>query len=401
METAPAAAPQSADDWYRLGNARQDEGRDDLAVECYERVVQLAPAHAKAWNNLGVSRQKLGRSVPAADAYRQALAIDPSLLQAVVNLAHLCRESGDFAGAEPLFARATALDAANPDSWEALGQIRLQLGRTDPALEAFRGWLACDRSRLEPYLALARVEIARGNPAAAERWFQGALEHHPANPMLRHMFAAVRGDTTAMPAEGYVEQLFDGMAPIFEQQLRKLGYQIPEALARSVLPLLQSYRPARVLDLGCGTGLMGAALAPAGASIIGIDLSAEMLARAAAGGHYADLIKSDLTEYLRAAGAGTFNAVMATDVFVYLGDLAPVFEGVARALAPSGLFAFSAEVLETGDFALKPNGRYAHSATYLRAIAARQGLSERNFERVRLRVEYGTPVEGWLALFVR
>lgn len=183
--------------------------------------------------------------------------------------------------------------------------------------------------------------------------------------------------------------------------MRKLGYEIPEALARTILPLLQSYRPARVLDLGCGTGLLGAALAPAGASIIGIDLSAEMLARAAAGGHYAQLIKSDLVEHLRAAGAGTFHAVLATDVFVYLGDLEPVFEGAARVLAPGGLFAFSAEARETGDFALKPNGRYAHSASYLRAIASRHGLSERGFERVRVRMEHGTPVEGWLAVFVR
>jgi len=401
MEPAPGTVPQSADDWYRLGNARQDEGRDDLAVECYERVVHMQPGHAKAWNNLGVSRQKLDREAPAAEAYRQALAIDPSLLQALVNLAHLCRDGGDFAGAEPLFAQATALNAANPEIWEALGQVRLRLGRPDPALEAFSGWLACDPSRLEPYLSLAGVEIARGNPAAAEVWFQGALAHHPDNPMLRHMFAAVRGETTAMPAAGYVEQLFDGMAPIFEQHLRKLGCEIPELLARSVLPLLEVYRPARVLDLGCGTGLLGAALAPAKATLTGIDLSAEMLARATAGGHYAQLTKSDLVEYLRATGAASFDAVLATDVFVYLGELEPVFEGAARALVPGGVFAFSVEALEIGDFALRPNGRYAHSPSYLRAIAARHGLFERGFERIHLRVEYGVPVEGWLAVFTR
>jgi predicted TPR repeat methyltransferase len=401
MDTAPNPAPVSAEDWYRLGNARQDEGRDDLAVDCYERVVQLQPGHAKAWNNLGVSRHKLGRDEPAAAAYRQALAIDPALLQALVNLAHLCRESGDLAGAEPLFARAAALDPSNPANWETLGRLRLQLALPDAALDAFRGWLTCDRSCLDPYVSLAAVEIARGKPAAAEPWLQGALEHHSENPTLRHMLAAVRGQNTAMPTDGYVEQLFDGMAPTFEQKLRNLGYRIPEALAGKVLPLLQRKRPARVLDLGCGTGLMGAALAPAGASITGIDLSAEMLARAAERGGYAQLVKSDLVGYLREAGAATFDAVLATDVFVYIGDLEPVFEGAARALAPGGLFAFSVEALEAGDFALRPNGRYVHAASYLRAIAARHGLSEQSFERIRVRVEYGTPVEGWLAVFTR
>ena len=154
-----------------------------------------------------------------------------------------------------------------------------------------------------------------------------------------------------------------------------------------------------MLDLGCGTGLLGAALAQAGATITGIDLSAEMMALAAARGHYAQLVKGDLVEHMRAAGAATFDAVLAADVLVYIGDLEPVFEGAARVLAPGGLFAFSVEALETGDFALRPNGRYVHSAGYVRAVAARQSLSERSFERIRVRIEYGIPVEGWLAVF--
>jgi predicted TPR repeat methyltransferase len=399
MAPAPTAEPDSADGWYRLGNARQDEARDDLAADCYERAVQLDPAHAKAWNNLGVSRQKLDRAGLAADAYRQALAIEPALLQGLVNLAHLCLDTGDAAAAEPLLARAAALEPSNPVTCEALGRVRERLGRTDAALAAFRAWMECDRSKLDPYLDLARIEIARRNAAAAEQWFRAALEHHPVNPMLQHMLAAVRGQTTAMPAAGYVEQLFDGMAQGFDRHLQNLGYQTPQALARAVLPLLPRDRPARVLDLGCGTGLLGAELAPAGAQITGVDLSAEMLRLAEARGVYALLVKGELVEHTRSIQAGSLDAVVATDVFIYVGDLDAVFGTVA--LAPGGVFAFSVELLETGDFVLRPNGRYAHSAAYLRALAARCGLVERGMERTRLRVEHGQPVEGWLASFTR
>lgn len=401
MDPALSANTDSADGWYRQGNDHQDQGRDEPAAACYERAVRLEPGHAKAWNNLGVSRHKLGRAAIAADAYRRALAIEPELQQALVNLAHLCREAGDLAEAEPLLASAAALEPSNPLHWEALGRVRVQLKRPDEALVAFRAWLDCDRARLDPYINLAGVEIVRGDLAAAEKWFRAALELLPGDSTLRHMLAAVRGETTPGPGTEYVEKLFDGMARQFDQQLQSLGYNAPELMARKVLPLLRRDRQARVLDLGCGTGFLGAALAPAGAHVTGIDLSAEMLRRAQARGVYAKLVKGELVEQMRLLDAGSFDAVLAADVFVYLGDLDAAFEAAALALAPGGVFAFSVEALEQGEYALRPNGRYAHSPAYLRKLAARRILAEHAMERFPLRYEHGVLLEGWAAYFIR
>ena len=73
----------------------------------------------------------------------------------------------------------------------------------------------------------------------------------------------------------------------------------------------------------CGTGLCGVELAGCAAELHGVDLSPEMVAKAACRCIYTSLEACDLTEWLTAqAGVGrTFDAAFATDVFVYIGQL--------------------------------------------------------------------------------
>ena len=111
--------------------------------------------------------------------------------------------------------------------------------------------------------------------------------------------------------------------------------------------------------------------------------------------------KASLVEVLARIAAGSVQAVLAADVFIYIGDLAAVFAAVARVLAPQGLFAFSVEGLEDGTYRLQPTGRYAQSPAYLRALAAQSGLEERRLERTRIRREGRGHAEGWLALFAK
>jgi predicted TPR repeat methyltransferase len=159
------------------------------------------------------------------------------------------------------------------------------------------------------------------------------------------------------------------------------------------------------VDLGCGTGLVAGALqgvgALAGVEIVGVDLSPRMLEIAASRGAYSKLEQGDMADILVRLDAGSIHAAIAADAFIYVGDLAPIFSAVARALAPHGLFAFSVEAAPGDQFVLQPNGRYAHSPAYLRALAAKFGLQERRMEATRIRLEGASQVEGWLALFER
>ena len=333
FENSLALDPRQANAWYRLGNVREEQGRDDLeAAGCFEKAVALDPAHARAWNNLGGAQQRLGRTEQAVLSYRKAMVADPALAQPCLNLGRLAGTYGDH--------------------------------------------------------------------ALAAECFKAGLQHHPGDPTFEHLSAAAAGHSTERAPAGYVTNLYDGLAQQFEHHLvRDLEYQVPEALAKLVRPELHA--GSRVIDLGCGTGLVGAALEGARAQIVGVDLSPRMLEIAARRGAYARLECGELVDVLSRTAAGSVHAVLAADVFIYSGDLRAVFSAVARVLAPRGLFAFSVEGLESGSYMLQPTGRYAHSPAYLRSLAALEGLGERSLEPTNIRREGHGHAGGWLALFAK
>ena len=64
--------------------------------------------------------------------------------------------------------------------------------------------------------------------------------------------------------------------------------------------------------------------------------------------------------------------VLAADVFVYCGDLAPIAAAVARVMAPGGLFAFTVESHDGPACLLQPTLRYAHGAAHVRGGASKR-----------------------------
>ncbi|MFF9244003.1 class I SAM-dependent methyltransferase [Streptomyces sp. NPDC014776] len=92
----------------------------------------------------------------------------------------------------------------------------------------------------------------------------------------------------------------------------------------------------RILDAGCGSGPLSAALRERGADVTGVDASAAMLALARRRlGEDADLYLVDLREQLP-FDDGTFDDVVASLVLHYLQDWGPTLREIRRVLRPGG-----------------------------------------------------------------
>ncbi|MFI4997820.1 MAG: class I SAM-dependent DNA methyltransferase, partial [Hyphomicrobiales bacterium] len=150
------------------------------------------------------------------------------------------------------------------------------------------------------------------------------------------------------------------------------------------------------LDLGCGTGLMGEAIRPFVDRLRGVDLSPGMVAKARAKLIYEGLAVGDLLGFLHAEPEAGIDLVLAADVLVYIGDLAPVFGAVAKSLGRNGLFAFTLQSHNAGPaeagFMLGSDNRFAHSASHVRLAAERCWLAIAHLAPVVTRQDAGRDV---------
>lgn len=91
-----------------------------------------------------------------------------------------------------------------------------------------------------------------------------------------------------------------------------------------------------VLDAGCGTGRVGVELAGIGwdGTLVGVDLSAEMLAVAAETAYFERLVQASLTEL--PLEDGSVDAVIATGVFTHGHVGSEAFPEVLRVVRPGG-----------------------------------------------------------------
>ncbi|QBE63258.1 tetratricopeptide repeat protein [Pseudoduganella lutea] len=380
-------------------NALRRLGRLDEALHGYAAALALSPRYPEALCNRALALQELGRHDEALDGFAAALDARPAYPEAVNGAAVSLLATGDADGALQGFDRALQLRPAYAEAWCGRAGLLLHDGQPEAALDSWHRALAARPGYARAQLGLANTLRALGRHEAAVIAYRQAKKVGADAAAVDYLLAAL-GTGTAPPASPpeYVAALFDSYAPRFERHLvDELRYRTPELLVRLLARHLPEGTLRDVLDLGCGTGLCGPLLRPFARHLAGVDLSRAMLARARALAVYDELACADIVPFLQ-AGDRQWQVLAAADVLVYVGDLDALFGAARRALAPGGLFAFSVEALDEGTHALRPSGRYAHGAPYLRECAARHGFAVRALEPCTLRQDSGAGVAGLLAV---
>ncbi|NNK55972.1 MAG: tetratricopeptide repeat protein [Desulfofustis sp.] len=353
--------------YFNCGLLLFESGRHEEALESYLRGLAVNPASDDLLYNAAICQKELGRYQAAIEFYLRALAIAPDAIDSLYNLAGCYRSIDDEHRAEEIYRDIITLA---PDHLPSLNNLA--------------------------YLTHKKAEIK-----SARQLYEKILEIDPGHVSADFMRAALSGETRTHSPDSYIEEVFDEFAGHYEQSLTaKLGYDLPSSLYDFYAQHLPDHKPEHVLDLGCGTGLVGEKFSTLCRSMTGVDISGNMLEAAHHKNLYNSLHKAEIIDYLDKCPGASYGLVISADVLPYLGSLEELFKKVLSVLADGGHFLFSVE--DHPDDVLNPvlqqSGRFAHSKKYVRKVTGQAGWQMIAMTTLDLRKERNDWIQGSIYL---
>lgn len=383
------------------GDTYVELGEPKKAEACYRRAVMTEPQNATALFALGSLLMTLGGLAEAHDHLQRSLQIDPRNARAHVNLGLIYFRTGNTADAIAAARNALIVDKTLQIAHILLGSALAEQGELGEAARAIATAVTNQTHNDEALFMLAAVHTARDDKTAAELALQRIIAANADNREARHLLAALHGEPISTPIDGFAREIFDRIAPQFDnQQINLRGYRVPAEMTA----LIEDHDPERrtftgVVDAGCGTGLTMSTLREAFAveRAIGVDVSPAMIELAREKDLYDELVLADAVNGL-ALLKGPFELLTAGDLFPYLGNLSAFMTAARAQLAPGGLLAYSIEVLNGDGISLAATGRFRHAPAYVEEVARSAGLRAVASRAVTLRRSLGQDVPGLVGL---
>lgn len=433
-----------------IGRLNHDLGDFKAAIEAYTQSLILNPKATNVFRNLGSAYHADGNTQMAYASYQQVISLDPEDAFVYLKMAFLYEDlaqkdwQSSFENAVKCYRH--YLEKVDPEDTvllTRLGNLLMKGNLAEEALEVYNKILVQDPSQHTVWFNSAHGYLKLGQAEQAIKCLHKTLEGDPKNAAAKHMLSALDEESAVAVREvdlQYVRELFDSYAETYEKHFKKLKYATPRVIRSELATLFKTQYEAAIatkkvnmlttpfldymkdrldiLDLGCGTGLVGRWLKDYARTLVGVDISPAMIEKARNKVIYTDLIVQDLTEYLMSVNLNgrQFGMVTAGDVFSYIGDLEDTIQEIIKAIRSNGYFVCSIETLlvvppsnsiESNGFRLLPSGRFAYSKPYVNEIvdkvAKNIGVSMKLIidKEFTIRYDLGEPVPGNLFVFQR
>ena len=317
-------------------------GRYEDAKRLSISITQEFPKHPFAWKVLGAVLKQMGKINESLVATQKSVQLEPQDAEAHNNLGVMLQELGRLKEAEISYKKAIAL---KPDLAEAhynLGKVYKTIAKYSKAVECFEKTLELSsEDLLGATLQLATLGKRKIPDKTPEKYMQEFYRKKSKN--------WINFDKKKDNYRGHL---------LIENAFKKT-HNISKKID--------------ILDMGCGTGSLARILRPYARSLVGVDLSPDMLFKAKEICLYDSLYEKDLSQYLGEV-LNYYDTVVAAAVLIHFNDLDNIFFLVRDSLKINGRFIFSIFEETQKNKDLNSFLMYAHSDDYVTALSNRLNL---------------------------
>ncbi len=380
------------------GLLAEKAGNVNGAFECLRRTVRMAPDWGPGLLELALLLARQSQFSEAVELAQKVHDLEPNNLVVLAGAIDVARLAGHLQMSVRLLRHGLERVPGDVQLTHLLANDLYTMKSYAEALPVWQGLCEAHPDQPEMLLGRARTLIGLHQLTAAQADTSRLLTLDPNNAVFGYFHQLAQGETPKTQPEALTQGIFNDAAASFDQHLVKnLRYQLPKQVAEKLL----SDRPDKafnVLDLGCGTGLLGVCLGRLDGALVGVDLSEKMIAQAARHNVYDKFHTVNVLDALEATPESLYEVIAALDVFIYAGDVTAAVPNSHRILVPGGtLVASFEEAPEDGpDLVILPSGRYAHKRSHVIGLCEAAGFATVDVENTVLRLEDGQPLQGYL-----
>ena len=214
--------------YVTLGRLHNSTGQFELAIEEFERAMNLAPRDADAIQGMAQTYQRLGRNQEAEAMFRRATVLRPDSWEGYFRLGNFFYNRSRFPEAESQYRRVLELAPDNASAYTNLGTVLTNENRYEEARAVLEKAVTLNPT-YSAYNNLASVYYLEGHYADSAAIYEKALRLNDSDYMVWGNLGAAYAATPALAQKS--KAAFEKAASLAEQKAR----EVPDAAVQSEL----------------------------------------------------------------------------------------------------------------------------------------------------------------------
>ena len=339
--------------WNILGAAHKMEGDLKEAKLSFENSIRIKPEFPDAHNNLGAIFLETCNLDEALNSINTAIKLKEDYVDAYANLGLVYKEKNFFQKALTILNKGLSYDLNNNAILFNIGEVYEGLNNYKKAEDYYLKVIKLDSENVNYLYKLASLYKDQEKYDLSLNFLKKIIKLNNNSEIInkaKFWINAIEGNNSTTPPENYVKDLFDNYSNNFEKSLvNNLKYSAPKLIAKT---LLEIKNLGNVIDMGCGTGLIGKEIKQYCNNLIGVDISQKMLDLANKKNIYDELYKSEIKTYLTKKELN-FDLFIFADVFIYIGKLNHILDLIKSKNQRKGHLIFTIELNENKNYFLE------------------------------------------------